>query len=151
MPDLTGTCLVSRTELAQPDLDIMLAPYSLWRNGISPGSVEKNKHRVSSIFVDGPVTVHSVKGEATLTTRVKVKGASVSAMWSAMDTLIAAFEQTEYTVTLTANGAQRSWLCEDASYSLGESGEIDSINLISYWQVITFVAERSPVALVGRI
>ena len=119
--------------------------------GFGPGATTYRRHTAQSPFVAGRVLVRAVADAGTLIVPVVVRGTTPAGLQDSMTALVAAFTQWTYTVTLVeepdgAAPATYAWTCEPADYQVGSGGAFNDLGLLSYVQVVTFTAPRSPLA-----
>lgn len=154
MADLTIACSVDRTELGAGVLNVNDGTtYVVFAFGL--GGREWEYFAVKSRWVPGEVRVDAHLEEASRILGVRVKGASVGAMNTAIDTLIDALSQSTYTVTSTIDSASYVWNdCGQASMvnvprGSTEQGSLDRFGLMARQQDLLFTIPCDPANVTG--
>jgi len=138
-------------------LNLTSAPYYLdggdgtGPSGWDAGQVINSRIWATSGYVNGAVQVWSVEGEVAATLKVFVFE-TVEAGWGQLQTdlatLITAFKQPSYTVTLTIDAATFAWSCTNADYAIDAFPKVAVLGL----QLgVTFDIPRSPIPVSGPI
>lgn len=150
MADLSIACSVTRTELSEADLSLEdPGKYSIIRDTLGPGAISWRRQTVTSAYVHGAVLVGAVKDTAVAPLGIRVIGSSDSSLMSRMSTLLAAFEQFTYNLSVTLNGQTWTWKCEPADYSVGDSGVFQDFHLRALQQEVRFSIPRHPIPVAG--
>lgn len=143
--DLSLSVTVSRTLLGLSDLPIndhvtyYVAPQFLG------GQVQWNRQQVTSPFTDGAVTVYRNRQLVTEQIAVEVMARTGAELKAAVDTLIDAFLQDSFTLTVTSDGATYQYACEAADYALLWAGP----RMIARQAQVMLSVPRQPAALAG--
>ena len=120
-------------------------------SGWDAGQVIKSRVWATSAYVPGGVEVLSVAGMVAATLKVFVyetTGAGWGQLETDLTTLIDAFDQSSYTVTLTIDAATFAWTCADADVQIDGFSRLAVIGLALG---VTFDIPRSPVPVSGPI
>lgn len=150
MPEITLDASVTRTALALPDLDLeVLGTYQIIRDSTGPGGVTWRRQTATSPYVHGRTLVNAVMdvGEASL--GIRVIGSNMAVLHSRLMTLLAAFEQYSYDLTVVISGETWRWRCECADYVVGDSGLFQDFHFRSLQQEVRFTIPREPIPLSG--
>jgi len=142
---VTISAVVTRDDLGQPDLDINdLVNYFIGPR-FDPGGVIWEREQATSRYIHGSVTVGRKKATADYTLPIDVKGATFAELNQAKETLIEAFEQDSFRVTMTFDGIVYSWQCEAADYSVNW----DHVYIHNRRLQMSFSFPRQPVPIFG--
>lgn len=148
MSDLTISGFVTRPELAMADLALHTASvYEIV--SIDPGQAIQRRTTASSPFVQGETLVSSVKEQTRLAMRIRVKGTSQATLESRTATLLAAFDQFHYEISVTIEGTVHRWACDAADF--GPVSGIDKFGIAMLQQEYGFDIPRHPVPVTGAI
>jgi hypothetical protein len=145
VPELSFAVTVSRDLLALADLDINdhLTYY------VSPqflgGQVQWSRQQATSPFVDGSVTVSRFRQTVTEQIAIEVLAGTGAGLKANVDTLIDAFMQDSFILTVVSDGATYAYTCEAADYQLAWTGP----RMIGHQAQVVLSVPRSPVALAG--
>lgn len=138
------------------DLSLVSADYDLLSFG--PGALSWRRQTVESRWVHGRFLVSAVKDADIAPLEVIVFGASSADLDAKTRTLLDAFEQWTYDLTVTADGVAHTWRCEPAEYSpstrSGQRGAYEHFGLVagaSAQQAYTFAIPRRPVPVAGSM
>lgn len=148
---MTSEGYVTRTTLALPDLYFGFqhpdAPYNVHivRDGWQLGEATYRRITAQSPYFAGRFLVRATKDQITSTLKLRVDETSQARLWEAIDTLVSAFTQPTYDLTININGQYFQYTCEAADYQLGESGPQD-LMLRSNTQHLTFSIPHRPAA-----
>lgn len=146
MADLSVVAKVTRASLGLGDLNINdRTTYTLAGPQIMGGTVAWDRQQVSAPWVDGEITVARRRGNVMEPLAVYVAGTNQSSLNSNIQTLIAAFTQDRYTLSITIGGQQHDWDCESADYSV----QVSAPHLKSLYVPVTFQIMRKPAPLTG--
>jgi hypothetical protein len=91
-----------------------------------------------------------VKDSVGSTVSVRVRAPSYDWMDYYIQQLVETFEQLSYVLTFTINGVTHQWNCEAADWALGNGGQLQDLEAMSWTQVVKFSIQRNPVPLAGR-
>lgn len=150
MTELAISASITRSELLLAPLSLEVpGQYQIMRSTLGPGAISWRRQTASSPFVHGQVLVNAVKDVATSTLGVRVIGGSASSLWSRIDTLLRAFEQFSFDLTVALDGQTFTWRCQAADYSVGESGVFQDFHLRSLQQEVQFSIPRHPTPVAG--
>lgn len=138
------------------DLSLVSADYDLLSFG--PGALSWRRQTVESRWVHGRFLVSAVKDADVAPLEVIVYGTSSADLDAKTRTLLDAFEQWTYDLTVTADGVAHTWRCEPAEYSpsagSGQRGSYEHFGLVagaSAQQVYAFSIPRRPVPVAGSM
>lgn len=143
----TYAATVTRTELGLSALSIHDGTTYFIR-AFQPGKVPIRREEAKSPLVVATVEIGSVKDDALATMLVQVRGASHSAVQSSISTLISAFSQNEYTLTVSIDGTAYAWTCRKAQYGLDDFDFAFRHRLFAH---VDLTFPRSPVSVSGPI
>lgn len=152
MADLALSCLVSRTLISGSPAALQLeAPGTYRVVSAGPGATTWRRETVQSPFIHGEALIGAVKEQGSMNLKVRVYGTTDSNLASRVATLLAAFEQIEYTITFTVNSvAWGTWVCQPADYAPGASNDgLDPWGLRAKQQEYSFVIPRNPLQSAG--
>lgn len=124
-------------------LDPVGAHYVL-STGFGPGGSSSRRQTVESPFLPGRFLVAAVADVATAQVPVIAQADTAADLQDRLETLIAAFWQLSYTITLDFDGVAYAWTCERADYVIGDSGALSGPFLSQHAQLVTFTVPRSP-------
>lgn len=108
---------VTRTELGLAPLALNAAPYRVVAE-IMGGTQGWNRQSVRSPYVDGEFTVNRSRSQVQEKFGVYVSGATQGLIQSSIATLLAAFSQFRYQLTITLEDASYTWNCDTADYTV---------------------------------
>jgi hypothetical protein len=133
MSDLTITLSVTTPDL--DDIDGPLTGSAGYAEVVSydPGGVTKRRQLLRSPTVRGARQQSSVPDQRQMTLRLRIFGSSKSALDAHVQTWLNVFEQTRYHTSITIQGVETEWACDDADYNLvSETGEgVDKYRLMA--------------------
>ena len=119
--------------------------YYIQRDGFGPGEVSFRREDIKSPYMRGTYNVHAVKDQMTSTLRIRVDGGgTVSQTISRLETLVEAFEQWQYTLTINIGGVSWQYVCDAADYAVGNNGSLEDLWLRSHMQMVTFQIPHRP-------
>lgn len=110
---------IGRSELGLADLELTEPEYGA--RLVEPGGVTIDRRVATSHQIDGHVTVHARREQATGQLRVDVSGTDAADVQANVDTLIDALSQDEWQLTADVDGTTWVWDCEMADYDVGEA------------------------------
>lgn len=110
------TATVTRTELSLGDLDLNDRTKFI-AVSFQPGDLKWNRTEATSPFYDGAVTTHRNRQRSSMQTVIDVIGATQTALHDNLRELVAAFQQTEFDLTVTYEGQTWVWKGEAADVS----------------------------------
>ena len=146
MTDVDLSVEINRDALALLPLEIADGnPYYVATQFLGTG-ISWDRQTVSSRWVDGDYTVSRRRGNVTEQVAVEVACASTAALLLATETLIAAFTQDSYTMTVTIDGQIWAYACEAADY---QSLQWTTPRLSAHQGQVLFGVPRRPLALAG--
>ena len=152
--DLPISYTVTRTELSLPDLELNTSGGTTYRvitDSMGPGSASWRRTTADSPWVPGEALIAAVRETTTMPLGVRVTQSSPSALRSSMVTLVNAFSQFEYEITIDLDG--ETWgdyeYCQPADFTIGDGGVIQNYQMISYRQEIYFEIPRNPITSSG--
>lgn len=116
MSDIDISVTVSRDALGLPPLEIASAIDYYCTPQFLGAAVQWDRQQVSSRWLDGDVTTARRRKSVTEQIGVEVRGPNLKAVQTSINTLIDAFCQDSFTLTVTADGAVRAYACEAADY-----------------------------------
>ena len=140
---------VTRTQLGLPVLNINDHNAYYVADTFLGGQMAWNRNQVTSPYVDGSVTVNRTRSMVTEQIVVEVLGGPSQALLQAnVATLIAAFSQDSYLLSITLPQATTyQYLCEAADYQVSWT----SPRFFAKQLQVTFSMPRQPIALVGGV
>lgn len=144
MSDISMQVTITRTLLSLGDLSLN-DHTNFYAAPSSPAAVTWQRTSVTSPFVDGDITVHRRRGNVTEEMLFEVLGTSQSNLQANLDTLIEAFSQDSFTITVTFAGTSYAWACEAADYQVIWDGP----RVIAKQVQVRLSVPRSPVPLSG--
>ena len=146
MTDVNISCKVNRDALALLPLEIADGnPYYLATQFMG-AAVSWDRQTVSSRWVEGDYTTSRRRGNVTEQVAVEIRCVSTLALQLAMDALIDAFTQDNYTMTITIDGRIWAYQCEAADYT---NMMWTTPRLAAHQGQVVFGVPRRPVALAG--
>ena len=149
MPDLDIAGFVTRDELSLADLDLNTDTYKIIRGGWGPGGVVWRRQTVQSPFSSGRYLTGRQKDQAVAPLAIRVTGTNEADCLGKVATLVAAFEQFEYQLSMTVETVTYTWNCECADWTFGEGGALQTFHLRAYKQEVVFEIPRHPVPVAG--
>lgn len=147
MPDIGLQVTVSRTLLALPDLDINDHQAYYVAPGTLGAQLSYNRQQISAPWCDGQITVNRSMQNVSEPVVVEVLGEDNGEVFANMATLLAAFAQDHFTLTVVVDGlVTNTYRCEAADYQIGAwvSGR-----LAAEQAQVTFTVPRQPLAKAG--
>ena len=84
-------------------------------------AVVQSRRTATSPWTHGAALLTTTKALTGFTVTILVEGSTYSELWSRVDTLTEAFEQTTYTYRRVRNGRNVQWDCFAADYTIGDS------------------------------
>lgn len=146
MTDLNVIAKVTRAQLGLQDLYINdHSKYVIAGLDILSGTVSWQRQQVSAPWVDGDVTVARRRSSVMEPLTVYVAGTNQADLNTNIGTLLAAFTQDRYTLSIAIGSQQHDWDCEAADYSV----KINTVYVKSVYVPVTFQIMRKPVPLTG--
>jgi hypothetical protein len=149
MSDLTVTGYVTRTELSLSNLTINDDTYKIIRDMWGPGVVQYDRQKVSSPYVNGDFLTNRKKAQVEMPLGIRVTGTSKIDCWNKVGTLLRAFEQFSYELSLTIDGTTFTYTCEAADYSVGDGGMFQTFHMKAYKQEVRLLIPRRPTPTEG--
>ncbi len=146
MPAAT-TAYVTRTELSLTNLSLLdPGVYRIGREALEAGMVTWRRQLVTSPFVHGAYEVGAVKDQVQgASLLIRVWGTSQSNLQSRVTTLLAAFTQSTYDITVGLDGTLWTWRCMRADYKIGFPDSVRRQTVAP----VTLSFPRHPVAVAG--
>lgn len=141
---LGTTASVTRSLLGLGNLDINDHVSYVLSYGILGANTSWERNQVKSQWVDGDVTVSRRRGNVIEPMVFHVYGNDQSDLQSNISTLIDAFIQDSFTMTIDLDGSTYQYSCESADHSV-EWG----YKMHSAMTTVTFQVPRKPIALAG--
>jgi hypothetical protein len=146
MADLTITATVSRTSggplsLEDPGVYEIIA--------FGPGGRSWRRTTVESRFQHGRALLGAVLDTSTAILQVRVKGTSFTQVANRAQTLVDAFSQLTYTLTVTVDGASFSFACEAAEIAPLGGDLLQKYHAMARMQEYQLVIPRHPVPTSG--
>jgi hypothetical protein len=114
MSDLTVAVTITRTELGFSNLT--LDPATCEVVTYDPGPISKRRVTQGSPTVDGAVETGSVRDMRLITLVLRFKGSSKTVLDANLQTVLNAFEQSSYHLSVQLDDATVVWDCWDAEY-----------------------------------
>jgi hypothetical protein len=148
MADIDLSVLISRTWLGLDALEIAqggtyyLAPQFLG------ATVTWTRQQVTSPFVDGQITTSRMRPNVVESIGVEVVGSSAFWLQQRIKTLLDAFTQQSFTMTVRIDGAFYQYLCECADY---QTLTWTTPRAVSLQGQVLFQMPRQPVPVAGGI
>jgi hypothetical protein len=147
MPDAALSLTISRDELNLPVLELNAAPFTVTKEGITPGEITLRREEVKSPYVHGSYVVNQVKDQGQGRVVIQVDAPTYSDLKTHIQTLIDAFSQWDFVITFTFEGAVFQWNCTMADYAVGFVNERWHSKAIE----VGFQFPRHPVPLQGAV
>lgn len=147
MPDIAMSVALSRTALALPALEINDHLNYAVATQFLGGNVQWNRQQVSSPFLDGQVTTQRSRQNVTEQIAVEIYAGSGNELQINTRTLIAAFSQSDYVLTVVIGGATYAYQCEAADVQTAWVG----VRLMANQGQVVFGVPRQPLALLGGV
>jgi hypothetical protein len=116
MNDVELSVTVSREALGLPPLEIASSPDYYIGTQFLGVAVAWDRQQVNSRWLDGAVTTSRHRQTVMDQIGVEVKGPNLGTVHRLIDELVEAFIQDTFVLTVTADGATRSYQCEAADY-----------------------------------
>jgi len=146
MPDLTLTAHVTRNQLSLGDLHINdHTNFYIAQENFLSQQVSWNKQQVTSIFLDGSVTVARSLQTVNENITVEVLGDTTADLYTNIQTLVQAFKQDYFQLKVTTNSQLITYQCEAADYSVTWQG----VRMIANQVQVVLSVPRQPNPLVG--
>ncbi len=145
MTDLTVAASVTRDDLGLGTLNINDHSNYILTSTILGGTVAWQKNQVSSPYVDGDITITRRRPTVMEPFEVHVYGTSGGSLMTNASTLITAFSQDSFSLSIAINSATRQYECEAADYTIEYAHTKFSVNMCT----VRFQLPRSPVPTVG--
>lgn len=123
--------------------------HKIMQGGWGPGSVVWRRQAISSVFAHGRYLTSAQKEQVISPLGVRTYGADEDGCLAAVGTLVAAFEQFSYELTMTIGATTFTWECEPADYMVGDSGAIQKFHLMSFQQETMFDIPHFPIPVAG--
>lgn len=142
---------VTRSELSLAALDLQQAGIYEILPGSGPGGLSWRRQTVRSVMMHGEALVGAVKDVQVAPLGVRVYGTTQSQLWSRVRTLLDAFEQFSYSLTLVIGGITFTWECQPADSVVGEGGEFQKFHLMSLQTDVQLTIPRSPIPTAGSV
>lgn len=137
-------------------LSLVSADYDI--ESFGPGALSWRRQTVESKWVHGRFLVSAVKDADVAPLEVVVFGSSPADLDTKTRTLLDAFEQWTYDLTVTTDGVAHTWRCEPAEYRPagrgGPAGSYEPFGLVagaSSQQAYVFTIPRNPVPVAGSM
>lgn len=147
---LISTATVSRAApLTTTPLSLVTGAYQVaGADGLTPGGVTWDKKVASSPWVHGDRPVHQRKQQSRGSLKIRVTAANMSALTTAIGTLLDAFYQFEYQVSVTFEGtATFTWRCYAADATVGMADE----RWMQHNVEVVLMFDRSPTPVAGAV
>lgn len=145
MADISLSVQIDRSSLALAALEINdLVTYRVAPQFLG-GNINYNRVEASSVFMDSSVTIFRTLPKVQEQIQIEVLGSSQAALQTNIGTLIQAFSQNSFTMTITLGGQVWQYLCEAADRQMTWSGP----RFIARQVQITFMMPRHPIPLQG--
>lgn len=129
-----------------PTINETSTEYGFPEGGISHGALGYRRFFAQSPWVQGRTLIAAVPETQIGVITFRVLG-TLAQQKTRMNTLIAAFTQDTYTVTITIDGQSHVWSdCEPADYVVGSSGQgfLSGPHMMAGQQNITFQVPHTP-------
>lgn len=107
---------MSRDALGLPPLEIATSPDYYLGTQFLGATVTWERQQISSQWLDGAVTTARHRGIVTEQIAVEVTGPDLGAVQTSIKTLIEAFIQDSFIMTVVAGNTTRRYRCETADY-----------------------------------
>jgi hypothetical protein len=144
--DVDLSVKVSRDALGLLPLELADDPYYLASTPFLGSQVTWDRQQVSSRFVEGDYTTSRRRGNVVEQLAVEVKTSSTFDLSNAMEVLIDAFAQDNYTLTVTIDGQIWAYACESADY---QNAMWTTPRLAAHQGQAVFSVPRKPLAVSG--
>lgn len=152
MANLTLSVLVARAELSLSDLQLSDPSNGYEVFGVGPGALSWRRESVRSPYINGETLVGAVKDVMSASLGVRIRASSAATLDSRLDTVLDAFGQFTYNVTVVIDGVSRTWKCEPADYSVSEGeGGFNKFNLMNKYHEVSFSIPRQPIPVSGTV
>lgn len=146
--DLTVVASLTRTELSLAGLNLEdPGTYRVVTAG--PGGVSWVRRFVESPYMHGRTLIDARKDQISVPLAVRVYAASLTQLETRAATLLRAFEQFTYHLSISIDGAAHEYVCEVADYTVDDEGTWDKYALMAHEQTYKFVIPRSPIPVQG--
>lgn len=136
---------VSRGELGLADLDLNDHVNYFVSATVFGGTVSWRRQTVQSPFVEGQFTVGAVRDQVEDKFAIEVKGAGQVELQDNLRTLIDAFSQSTFNLTLQLDAAPYTYSCEASDYAI----DWTQTRWHNRQVLVTFSLRRSPVPVNG--
>lgn len=136
---------ISRDELGLPLLNLNDHVNYYVSSQVFGAQVSFRRQTVQSPWIEGQFTVGAVRDVVQDKFAVEVMGPDQVTLQNNLQTLIAAFTQDYYDLTLQMDTAVYTYACEQADYTL----DWTNTRFIAQQVLVTFAIRRSPVAING--
>jgi hypothetical protein len=143
--DLSVSAKVTRPALGGGDLDINTGNYRIAGPTFFGGTATWDKKTVSSPVVEGDITTHRRRGNIMESLTVYVAGSSIGDTMANIRTLVDAFTQDRFSLSINIGTSNNQWDCEAADYSV----QMDNAHIYNKYVVVTFSIPRKPIPLEG--
>lgn len=149
MPDITLAATITRDNLEVPllALDINDEDNYIVGRSLQIASVSYRRTTVTSPWVGGRFVTNSVVDSVESAIEVYVIGSSYGNLMTNLSTLLDAFTQPEFDLTLVIDGTTHTWTCEGADYEIGFITE----TIATRFMPTRFTFHRNPVPVAGVI
>ena len=152
MADLVVAASITRTLLSLADLSLEDAGFCKVI-GYDPGPTSKRRVQAKSPTVAGHVQTGSVADTRLIALTLRIYGASKSALDANIQTVVNAFEQFDYQLSVQLDDATVVWACDDAEYRpVRTDGDgVDQVGLskAAKWQAFAFTIPAQPYPVSG--
>jgi hypothetical protein len=146
MPDVNISAVVNRDMLGLLPLELADgSPYLLATQFLGAG-VTWDRQTVASRWVDGDYTVSRRRGNVSEQIAIEIVAADMLSLRSAMTTLIEAFTQDHFTLTVTVEGVVFAYDCEAGDYT---NAMWNTPRLAASRGQVVFTVPRRPIAAAG--
>jgi len=151
--DLPVSYTITRSELSLSTLQLNTTPgnnYRVITDSMGTGDISHRRLTADSPWVPGETLVASVKEQVSMPLGIRVTAASNAALKADMTTVVNAFSQFSYTITVTLDS--QTWgvySCQPADFSIGDSGNYQNLQMITYRQEIYLQIPRNPIISTG--
>lgn len=145
MPDLGMSVSISRDSLSLPPLDINDHQLCYVTGDSFGRQVQWNRQKASSPFLDGDVTTYRNRQKVTSQIGLEVMGANPGLLQFNMNTLIHAFCQSQFDLSIAIGQASYQYDCEAADWQEIWTGPRWVANQLQ----IVFTVPNQPVPLLG--
>jgi hypothetical protein len=146
MADIDLSVVINRDALALQPLDIAVSPYYLAATPFLGASVSWDRQTVSSRWVDGDTTTSRRRGTVMEPLAVEIMAPDMATLKDYVQTLIEAFCQDAYTMTIRVDGELWIYNCEAADYT---NLMWTTPRLVAAQGQVQLTVPRRPVAAVG--